>query len=38
MHSHKAVADGKNIYSGFVDHLRPGGNESELEPVQWPSK
>ena len=23
--------DGKNVYSGFVDHLRPGGNESELE-------
>jgi hypothetical protein len=25
--------DGKNVYTGFVDHLRPGGSESELEPV-----
>lgn len=25
--------DGKNIYTGFVGHLRPGGRESDLEPV-----
>ena len=25
--------DGKNVYTGFVDHLRPGGAKSELEPV-----
>ena len=25
--------DGKNVYTGFVDHLRPGGEDSPLEPV-----
>jgi len=25
--------EGKNVYTGFVHHLRPGGSESELEPV-----
>ena len=25
--------EGKNVYTGFVDHLRPGGAKSSLEPV-----
>ena len=25
--------EGKNVYTGFVDHLRPGGRDSELEPL-----
>ena len=25
--------EGKNVYTGFVDHLRPGGAKSSLEPL-----
>jgi hypothetical protein len=29
----QSTREGKNVYTGFVDHLRPGGRDSKLEPV-----